>query len=198
MALNPDSRARFNLDGASVMAVEPHPLGMDILVEILARFGAKNIHRCQSMMEAQTTAEKVALDLIIIDAMAGEGATFLKWLRRSELRPNAHVPAILVSGHTPTRFVMDSRDCGAHFVMAKPLTPLAVLERILWVAREGRPSVTSDSYVGPDRRFHNAGVPAGMTGRRRTDVPLEIGAATMPNLDQSMIDGLLRPQKVHL
>jgi DNA-binding response OmpR family regulator len=198
MALNPDSRARFNLDGASIMVVEPHPLSMDILIEILSRFGAKNIHRCQSVMEAQTTAEKMILDLIIIDAIAGEGPNFLKWLRRSELKPNATVPTILVSGHTPARFVADSRDCGAHFVMAKPFTPLAVLERILWVAREGRPSVMCDRYIGPDRRFHNAGVPADMTGRRRTDVPLEIGEATMPNLDQSGIDEFLRPQKVHL
>jgi hypothetical protein len=54
--------------------------------------------------------------------------------------------------------------------MAKPLTPKAVLDRIIWVARAGRRFVESDKFVGPDRRFKDAGVPEGVgAGRRRED-----------------------------
>jgi DNA-binding response OmpR family regulator len=198
MPLNPQSRARFNLEGASIMAVEPHLLGMDVLVEILSRFGAKNIHRCHSAEEARAAAEKFPLDLIVVDAMAGEGHEFVRWLRRTDINLNAITPVILISGHTPKKFVAESRDCGAHFVMTKPLTPSAVLERILWIAREGRKFVMCDSYMGPDRRFKNTGPPPGTTGRRKTDASGEIGRATMPNLDQSLIDNLVRPSRIDI
>jgi hypothetical protein len=66
--------------------------------------------------------------------------------------------------------VTNARDCGAHIVMAKPLTPKAVLDRIVWVARTGRRFVESDKFVGPDRRFKEGGVPEKVgAGRRRED-----------------------------
>ena len=44
-----------------------------------------------------------------------------------------------------------------------------MLERIVWSSKEGRKFLFTDSYVGPDRRFHNIGPPAGEKGRRRED-----------------------------
>jgi hypothetical protein len=54
MGLNPESRARFNLQRASVLVLEETPLGMSILVQILTGFGAKILHRCESVAEAET------------------------------------------------------------------------------------------------------------------------------------------------
>jgi len=198
MALNPDSRARFNLEQASILVLEPHAMGMNLIVEILSRFGARNFRRCFSVAEAKESVEAAHFDLMMVDAMAGEGVEFVRWLRRTELKPNAYVPIILMSGHTPAKLVAEARDCGAHFVMVKPLAPTAVLERILWLAREGRQFVACDSYAGPDRRFQNIGVPPGMKGRRRGDAAEDLGDAQGPNLDQSLIDGLMKPTKVHL
>lgn len=198
MGLNPESRARFNLERASILIFEPSQMGMSILVQILTGFGAKVLHRCETVQQAQDTVATSELDMAIVDAGAGEGYDFITWLRHSRLEPNSFVPVLLTAGHTPGGAVSKARDCGAHFIMAKPLTPIAVLERILWISREGRRFVECDSYMGPDRRFKNEGVPSGMVGRRRDDLHGDIGLADTPNMDQDVIDGLLKTRRVEL
>lgn len=200
MGLSAESRARFNLDRASVLIMEGQPMGMSILAQILSGFGVKSLHRAESVNEAKDLIGKVEVDLIIADAMGpkGEGYDFVEWLRRSRIEPNCYAPVLLTAGHTPSGAVQRARDCGAHFVMAKPLTPIAVLERIIWISREGRKFVECDTYVGPDRRFKNEGVPPGTTGRRRDDMPLEIGESQGPNMDQELIDGLVKTRRVEL
>jgi len=198
MGLNPDSRTRFNLERASVLVLEDSGMGMSILVQILTGFGAKSLHRCETVTEAKDVITKAEVDLIICDAMGGEGYDFIKWLRASRIEPNRYAPVLLIAGHTPGHAVEKARDCGAHFIMAKPLTPIAVLERILWIAREGRRFVECDTYVGPDRRFKNAGVPPGIIGRRRDDLQGEIGEAQSPNIEQDIIDSMVRTRRVEL
>lgn len=200
MGLNPESRARFNLQRASVLLLEETPLGMSILVQILTGFGAKTLHRCESVEEAEATVQKVELDLMVVDALGptGAGYDFVSWLRRSGIQPNCYAPVLLTAGHTPNAAVNKARDCGAHFIIAKPLTPISVLERILWISKEGRRFVECDTYVGPDRRFKNEGVPAGMKGRRRDDLPPEVGESSGPNMEQEMIDGMLKTRRVQI
>ena len=198
MGLTPDSRARFNLERASVLLLEDSGMGMSILVQILTGFGAKFLHRCETVAEAKDVIGKAEVDLVVCDAMGGEGYDFIRWLRASRIEPNRFAPVMLIAGHTPGHAVERARDCGAHFIMAKPLTPIAVLERILWIAREGRRFVECDTYVGPDRRFKNVGVPPGMTGRRRADLQGEIGEAQSPNMEQELIDSMVKTRRVEL
>ena len=49
------------------------------------------------------------------------------------------------------------------------LSPVILLERIVWASKEGRQFLLSDGYVGPDRRFTDVGPPPGVPGRRRED-----------------------------
>jgi hypothetical protein len=53
--------------------------------------------------------------------------------------------------------------------VAKPISPRIIMERLIWVARENRQFLQTDSYAGPDRRFHDEGLPEGVPGRRRED-----------------------------
>ena len=71
MGLNPESRARFNLERASILILEPSQMGMSILVQILTGFGAKVVHRCENVQEAQDQVKNTELDLAIVDAMGG-------------------------------------------------------------------------------------------------------------------------------
>ena len=147
---------------------------MSVLVQILNGFGARKLHRCDSVEKAEKVVREVDLDLLIVDAMgrSGGGYDFVHRLRRSGNRPNCYAPVVLTAAHTPAAAVAKARDCGAHIVMAKPLTPRAMLDRIIWVARAGRRFVECDSFVGPDRRFKDLGLPEGVVvGRRREDGP---------------------------
>jgi len=177
MALDPKSRARFNLSKTVVLLFDPTPLGLAILAQILAGFGARKIHRCSTIEEAKQVVAEFEIDLMVIDAMAesGEGYEFVRWLRQNVPEPNRHTPVLLTAAHTKASDVASARDCGSHFIVAKPLAPIVVLERIIWIAKEGRAFVLSDEYVGPDRRFAK-NEPAGDHPRRRREDQIELQA----------------------
>jgi len=187
---------RYNLANAKVMLVEPNPHAMDILSQIFAGFGVRNPYRCTNAEEAIAVAKKSELDLIVSEAnLEGkDGYEFVRWLRRTDLDPNRFCAVILVSGHTPLSKVESARACGANYILSKPLTPKAIIDRIVWVSLQNRAFIECDTYVGPDRRFHSIGPPPNTEGRRSTDLPLEIGDAEDPNMSQDDIDALLRPK----
>jgi len=164
--------AWINLDRAQLLLLDDHTDGLNILVQIITAFGARRFHRCKSNEEAKEVAAQSELHLIVINANLKESNAyeFITWLRQANLQPNSFTPTILVTGHTQKSNVELARDCGANSVIAKPVSPNAMLERILWIAREKRPYVKCATYVGPDRRFHDTGPPEGMVGRRYNDV----------------------------
>ncbi len=169
-----DPKAWINLERASVLLLDDTIEGIGILVQIASAFGVRTFHRCNSAEAAREICATIEIDLIIANANLKEesGYDFSEWLRRSKLEPNAFTPIILVTGHTQIGNIRKARDCGANFIVAKPLSPSVLLERITWVARERRPFVACQGYVGPDRRFHDMGPPEGEKGRRHDDVEL--------------------------
>ena len=192
---------KINLEKASVMLIDANSQGLDILTQVFAGFGARTPHRCSMAKEAAELLKKVDVDLIVVEAdLPGEmdGYDFVRWLRRSGLPQNAFASVILISGHTRTENVARARDCGANFIIVKPISPSVLLQRVIWVAKENRQFVECEAYVGPDRRFKNAGPPPGVKPRRKDDIRTRLGIATAPNMDQDEIDNLMQPTKVSL
>lgn len=191
--------SRIDLRKATVLLIEPNNQAMDVLTQIFLGFGASHTLRASSFEEAQQAVHANVVDLIACEATLQpeepDGYDFISWLRRSGLDPNAFAPALLISSHTSSRNVTRARDCGAHFMVSKPLAPTVMLQRIIWIAQNNRTFVSCDVYSGPDRRFQNLGPPNGI-GRRHNDLPAEVGAVAGENMDQNEIDSLLMPQKV--
>jgi DNA-binding response OmpR family regulator len=160
--------ARINLEKAEALLYDESLEGMGVLTQIVTAFGVRSVRRCRTAEEAKREVLSVPLDLVLVGANGQTAASydFIRWLRRSGLQPNAFTPTILISGHTQLCNVQRAVDCGANFIVAKPISPEVLLERILWVAREKRPFIACDSYVGPDRRFHEIGPPEGLSERR--------------------------------
>lgn len=199
MSLDPGSRAKFNLRNASILLVESGSMGMEILVQIMFGFGAKNLHKCDSADYAKQVVGRIEMDLMIVDAVVGDddGYDLVRWIRHQAPEPNRFAPLIMISAHNPASKITRARDCGAHFIIAKPLTPVVLLERILWIAKEQRRIVSTDNYTGPDRRFKFEGPPAGVKGRRKDDLSEYVGTASAPNMSQGEIDALMNPRKVN-
>lgn len=188
----------LNLEKLSALLVDDNAQALDILAQVVTGFGVRNITRCDSGDAAQGELRRATFDLIVADVhMPGlDGYELVEWLRREGPQPNRFAPVLLVTGHTRQSEVLRARDCGANFIVAKPLTPKVVLERIVWVAREDRMFIEAEGYVGPDRRFKRLGPPAGMDGRRADDLPAEVGDAQEQNLSEDEIAAMLKPMKV--
>lgn len=191
---------RFSLTHSTVLLVDHKPQSLDMLSSIFHGFGVREQIKCASSDEAVKLVQQRKVDLILIDcSMPGmDGYDFTRWLRRETAPPLRHTPLIMLTGHAAQSKVQKSRDCGASFVVTKPLTPAVLLQRILWLGADEREFVECETYVGPDRRVRNFGPPIGIPGRRSGDLSEHVGAAKEDNMDQASIDMLMKPMRVAL
>ena len=160
--------AIINLTGAVTMVVDDSAFSADITSGALLGFGIKTRHSMRSAAEAIEVLREVEIDLLVVDCeMPGmDGFDLVHWLRRSG-PPNAFVPVIMTAAHIRRSMVAKARDCGANFIITKPFSASSLLERIVWVARDGRPFLEVGDYFGPDRRFREDQPPG---EERRSDV----------------------------
>lgn len=200
MTGEPRPSGRVNLDRATVLLIDDNPQALDILSSIAQGFGVREQIRCASAIEASEILKSRSVDLIIVDCAMPEmdGYDFVRWLRRDTPEPVCLTPVIMLTGHAASSKVQKSRDCGASFVVVKPLTPTVLLQRILWLANDKRDFVRAETYIGPDRRVRSFGPPLGMAGRRAGDLSTHVGEASEANMDQSDIDSLIKPRRVAL
>jgi DNA-binding response OmpR family regulator len=182
-----DSKRWVNFEKVSVLGLEQSAYGQKILEQMLRGFGIRRITGARSFDSAMAHTLDNELDVIIVDPEfdQGRGLEFVRALRHAETNTNRFVPIILVLGHSTLNSVNLSRNTGVNYVVAKPCTPKALLERILWVARDKRPYVQVGAYAGPDRRFKMEDLPEGMAGRRTLDrAHAETDAGQDPNDQQ--------------
>ncbi len=189
-----DSRIYFG--ALTVALVEANDLEADIVAQVLTGFKVRSVNRFRSAAELEDHLERDTADLLVVGAARSKDADIdeydlIRRIRRNKGGGARTAPIVLLAGHTSQGNVLRARDCGASFVVAKPITPQVLYERVIWLAKDGRPFVTADTYIGPDRRFQKLGPPAGTEGRRKDDLSLKVGEAKLPNLSQSEIDAML-------
>jgi len=191
---------KINLEKVSILILDDNQQALELMFQVVTGFGAKTITRCDSPLEAIELLKGQTFDLLITDGQMPkvDGYTLVHWLRNQAPENNRYIPVFVVTGHTREKDVKRARDCGANFIIVKPIRPKIILDRMFWVAREERPFVQTATYCGPDRRTRRLGPPPGMKGRREEDNNYKLGTAQGPDMSQDDIDSLLKPQKVSL
>lgn len=191
---------RVNLEHVSVLLIDDNPQALDILSSVCQGFGVKEQIRCNSALDATEIIKRRPVDLILVDCAMPEmdGYDFIHWLRREAPAATRRIPVVMLTSHAATSRVNKSRDCGASFIVTKPLTPTVLLQRIVWLSTDEREFIESETYVGPDRRVRNMGPPLNVAGRRSGDLSTHVGAAVEANMDQSDIDNMFKPRRVAL
>lgn len=191
---------KVDLSRSRALIVDDNVDHRGLISRILTSFGLNRQEKRDSIASAKEAVYLQEFDLMLIEAAinGSEGFAFVRWLRRFAPEPNRYCPVLIVTSATQREKVAEGRDSGANFVVAKPVTPSVLMERIVWVGKDQRHFVETNSYAGPDRRFQHFGPPVGMRGRRKDDLAPEIGAASEPNMSQGQIDMLIKPTKVNL
>lgn len=192
--------ARLNLSKSTVLLLQNNQTELDILGQVFIGFGVKAIRKCLTLPEAEEAVKTVNFDLLIVDCDMADAAgyDFVARVRRMETSDNRVAPTMLISGHTVPSLINRARDCGANFVVAKPITPKVMYDRVLWLAREEREFVVTDTYSGPCRRHKTFGPPVGTKGRRHDDVSAKLGKAVGPDMSQNDIDAMFNPKRAAL
>lgn len=194
MAAELDQRMYFG--SLSVLALESSLLELDLLAQVLSGFRIRTLARFTQSEAAWAHLEREPADLVFVGT-ASESMDEFEFIRRIRRAPDAvtrAAPVILLSGHTQRANILRARDCGASFVVAKPIKPKVLYSRIVWLSKDRRDFIDCPTYRGPNRRFQNLGPPPGMDGRRSDDLSLKIGTAVDDNMSQNEIDALMNPR----
>ena len=159
---------RFNLAKARLLLVDDDEQSLEVLSAVLLGLGVRHARKCESAAEARRAISQSPYDLMLVDHVmpVEDGLSLCREVRRDLSSQNRTTPLILLTSRPSRETVALARDAGAHFTVAKPVSPAILLQRIEWLARSGRNFISSDGYCGPDRRFQKLPLPPGIEERR--------------------------------
>jgi DNA-binding response OmpR family regulator len=80
------------------------------------------------------------------------GIDFTRAVRELPDKSDCVVPIIMVTGYTERHRVEQARDAGINEILAKPVTPAALFQRIEEIVLRPRAFVRAPNYSGPCRR----------------------------------------------
>jgi two-component system, chemotaxis family, chemotaxis protein CheY len=165
---------------------------MTMLVHSMLRgFGANKVIEVRSSIQALQVMSVQRTDILICDSRIPSigGLKLTRAIRSKVDNEHRTMPIILMSGDSSETMVKQARDAGANMVIAKPISPASLYDRLTWVAFNPRKFVDTETYFGPDRRFKIEGYPRGV-GRRKGDKVVEVAEESGPSLAQGDIDSL--------
>lgn len=145
---------QLDFSAMSVLVLDDNAFFGRLLQQIFRGFGTESVSVTGSPEDALMLLATGRYHLIIADQMIGThvGSDFVSRIRAADGEPYQEVPIIMVSAHTDTDNVRRMRDCGATEILAKPISPGSLLERIELAFKAPRPFVKGEEYRGPDRR----------------------------------------------
>lgn len=173
---------RMNLKSVVTLLVDSDRFTRGLVAQMLRGFRMDTPAACESGMAAKEYLQQRPVDLCIVEAALPDMASpeLISWIRRPEMGAMRFIPIIVLSGYTQTRMVAAARDAGASTVLKKPVSPQALFDRVMWVARVPRPFIDAGTYVGPDRRF-KAEEPPDNVYKRVDDTATATSATAIPN-----------------
>lgn len=179
------AKAALNLNSLRFHVAEGSPFFQTILYGILHALGAQHIAVTGNGEDALERCRREQTDLLICDGSLpmGDGFDVVRRIRTDNHNPNRHTPVIVLTSHAQVQTVQHARDCGANFVLAKPLSPKMIYDRLLWIAEDPRAFVIAPGYAGPDRRFKTEPCPLPQERRRQPVAaarPLHAAAEARP------------------
>lgn len=145
---------------------------------ILRGFGAYHVFDAADASRSKSLLRHEKIDVFICDAeLEGHsGFDLVHGLRMDKSHPLRGIPMLISTGTTRMSDIRRARNAGANIVIKKPMSPIALYERLSWISHNPRKFWESESYFGPDRRVRDTGEFKG--GERRE------GAVTEAQIDE--------------
>lgn len=188
----------INLRDLVILVADPSSYLCMLVHGMLRGFGANKVLEAKDTMSLLQALSSGKVDILMLDArMPAPGAAsnengglaLTRAIRRNAENENRTIPILLMASDTREHTVKTARDAGVNMVVAKPMSPAALYDRLTWIAFTPRKFIDTENYFGPDRRFKIEGFPGGV-GRRKGDKDVTIAEESGPALAQNDIDNL--------
>ncbi|MBI3703727.1 MAG: response regulator [Rhizobiales bacterium] len=180
-----------NLRDLVILVADPNAYARRITNGILRGFGANKVLEVEQTLSLFQVLSGQKIDILLCyTRLPPHGGLMLtRTIRRNSNNENRTIPILLMSSDTGESTIKNARDAGANIVVAKPMSPKSLYDRLAWIAFNPRPFIDTATYFGPDRRFKIEGYPGGV-GRRKGDKQVEVAEEVGPGLAQDDIDNL--------
>jgi two-component system, chemotaxis family, chemotaxis protein CheY len=181
----------MNLSDLVILVADPSSYISMLIHSMLRGFGSNKIMEVRSSTDVLQALVGQKIDIMICDMRlppAG-GLSLTRAIRGKTDNEHRTMPILMMSSDSRETTVKRARDAGANMVIAKPISPASLYDRLTWIAFNPRKFVDTASYFGPDRRFKIEGYPNGI-GRRKGDKIEEVAQESGPALAQNDIDSL--------
>jgi two-component system, chemotaxis family, chemotaxis protein CheY len=182
----------INLRDLVFVIADPSSYLCMVIHGMLRSFGANKVLEVRDSTGVMQALSNQKIDVLVCDARLPPhgGLKTIHAIRRNPENENRTVPILIMTSDTREVTIKSARDVGANMVIAKPLSPASLFDRLAWVAFNPRQFVDTETYFGPDRRFKIEGYPGGV-GRRKGDKDITVGEDSGPAMSQDEIDNLL-------
>jgi two-component system, chemotaxis family, chemotaxis protein CheY len=165
---------------------------MTMLIHSMLRgFGSNRVLEVRNSLSVFQALIGQKVDILICDSRLPPhgGLALTNTIRGKTDNEHRTIPILIMASDSRESTIKQARDAGANMVIAKPISPANLYDRLSWVAFNPRKFVDTASYFGPDRRYKIEGFPKGI-GRRKGDSAVEVAAESGPALAQNDIDNL--------
>jgi DNA-binding response OmpR family regulator len=153
--------------------------------------GIENIHNApEAAALAEAVDQPLPPDIIVCDAglRGGDTAEAVRAIRNSELGSNPFVCIVALAWTATQETVARLVNAGADHVIAGPVAPQQVIDRIEAMIHRRKPFVVTADYVGPDRRL----TPGRDAGTALIDVPNSLRAKALGEWDPDAMRRAIR------
>jgi CheY-like chemotaxis protein len=170
----------------SALIVDSNNFSRGLIGEILRSLNLTNISSARSEEMAATFLLDRPIDIILAsweDGDALDGLGFVRSVRRFEDDRIRRLPVVFLTSALTRQMVLSGRDAGVDEFLAKPISPLAMRQRLEMVVETPRPFIDCSVYLGPCRRRKN---PADYYGAKRR-AGERVARASTPLVDQDEV-----------
>ncbi len=146
--------AKIDFSVVRFLLVDPHPLMLDMLRDVLMVLGAQSILRATSLKQAQRMLRTEQIDVLITERRLepGCGLDLVEFVRRDPGCVNHTMPIVMLTAESDDVGVMEARDGGVSEFLAKPFSVEGLYYRLVSAIARPRAFISSEGYFGPDRR----------------------------------------------
>jgi CheY-like chemotaxis protein len=149
----------LDLSALRFLTVDDSAEMRSLITNMLFSLGAHNFLDASDGAEALEIMGVNHIDVVLTDWMMSpiDGIEFTRHVRTAPDSRFQTIPIIMISGYTETRHVAEARNAGVTEFLAKPVSPIALYQRIEEVILRPRQFIRTKSFTGPDRHRHDDG-----------------------------------------
>jgi PleD family two-component response regulator len=142
-----------NFSGLRVLVVGSRGFAASSLRTVLNAAGVTKVTIIEDTRRAQELLCTENFESVFVEDNALlDGVPFALSARRSTALLNPMIPVFAVYSRARKRDVETARDLGVHDVIARPISPKTIQEKLTAAILAPRPFIAAPEFFGPDRR----------------------------------------------